>query len=88
MEKQILIPEEKCLDCHFFIKTKHGFFICMFGFKPVVIDNKVCCSLYLDVGGNTDAQKAIKKILAKRAKNKNKKEVKNGNGKEINAKSA
>jgi hypothetical protein len=86
MEKKVLVPEEKCLDCHFFIKTKHGFYICMFGLRPTVIDNKVYCNVYFDAGGETNARKEIKKILAKRAKNKNKKEIKNG--KEIDTKSA
>lgn len=86
MEKRILVPKEKCLDCHFFTKTKHGFYICMFGLEPVIIEGKVLCSLYFDLGGISNAQKEIKKILAKRAKNENKKE--NKNGKEANSSSA
>jgi len=67
MEKQVLIPAEKCLDCHFAKRHLFGSFICVLGLRPVVIDNKVLCNYYLD-GGLTDAMKLIRKISQKAAK--------------------
>jgi len=67
MEKKVLIPTEKCLDCHFTKRRLFGSFTCILGLHPVVIDDKVLCNYYLD-GGHTDAIKLIQKMIKKVAK--------------------